>query len=93
MYLAFKDVADLFADRKGVQETDHFYCTVCDQANIRQPKGLFIAMNDDAGELMEAIANGAIAAVWDNKRKLPRYTPTQFPVFLQMTPWEPFGRY
>ena len=51
MYLAFKDVADLFADRKGVQEAEHFYYTVSDQANILQPKGLFIAINDDAGEL------------------------------------------
>ncbi len=81
MYLAFKDLADLFANKKGVHEAEQFYCTVSDQASSRQPKGLFIAMNDDVGELMDAIANGAIAAIWDNKRALPHYTPTQFPVF------------
>jgi UDP-N-acetylmuramyl pentapeptide synthase len=81
MYLAFRDVAELFADKKGVHEAEQFYCTVSDQSNSRQPKGLFIAWNDDMGELMDAIANGAIAAIWDNKRKLPHYTPTQFPVF------------
>jgi hypothetical protein len=86
MYLAFKDIAELFEKKKGVHEVEQFYYTVSDQPNSKQPKGLFIAVNDDAGELMDAIANGAIAAIWDNKRELPGYTPTQFPVFFTNEP-------
>ena len=32
---------------------------------VAQPRGLFIPLNDDSGELLDAIANGAIAAIWE----------------------------
>ena len=80
MFLALKDLASLFTDIKGIQDDMMFY-TVTDQANTVQPKGLFVPINEESGELLDAIANGAIAAIWDYEKKLPRYTPTYFPVF------------
>ncbi|WHY79245.1 hypothetical protein QNH20_08960 [Neobacillus sp. WH10] len=80
MLLALKDLASLFTDKKGIQDDMMFY-TVTDQANTVQPKGLFIPINEESGELLDAIANGAIAAIWEYEKKLPRYTPTHFPVF------------
>jgi len=80
MLLALKDLASLFTDNQGIQDDMMFY-TVTDQANTVQPKGLFIPINEESGELLDAIANGAIAAIWEYEKKLPRYTPTYFPVF------------
>jgi hypothetical protein len=81
MYLAFDDLVTLFPEFKGVREADHLYFTVSDNADREQKRGLFIPLNDDSGELLDAIANGAIAAVWDKKKQVPRYTPNHFPIF------------
>ncbi|EKN66337.1 hypothetical protein BABA_16352 [Neobacillus bataviensis LMG 21833] len=80
MYLALNDLASLFPDKQGIQDEMVFH-TVTDQATTNQPKGLFLSINEESGELSDAIANGAIAAIWDHQKKLPRYTPTYFPVF------------
>lgn len=88
MYLAFNDLVTLFSDYKGVKDADHLYFTVTDSANIEQKRGLFIPLNDVSGELLEAIANGAIAAIWDKKKQVPRYTPNHFPIFLTDKPIE-----
>ncbi|NWQ43918.1 hypothetical protein MLOOGBEN_24760 [Bacillus sp. EB106-08-02-XG196] len=81
MYLAFNDLVTLFPDFKGVKEADHLYFMVSDSAGIVQTRGLFIPLSDDSGELLDAIANGAIAAVWDKKKQIPKYTPNHFPIF------------
>lgn len=86
MYLAFKDLVHLFQNYKGVQEADHLYYTVSDNAKISQPRGLFIPINEQSGELLDAIANGAIAAIWDSKKPVPHYTPNHFPVFFTDEP-------
>ncbi len=80
MFLALKDLAGLFQKYQGIQDDILFY-TVADQAKTVQPKGLFVPINEESGELLDAIANGAIAAIWDNEKKVPRYTPSQFPIF------------
>ena len=80
MYLALNDLANLFPDKRGIQDEMVFH-TITDQANTDQPKGLFVSINEESGELLEAIANGAIAAIWNKENKLPRYIPTYFPVF------------
>lgn len=80
MYLAFKDLASLFRDRRGIND-DFLFVSVTDRANETQPKGLFVPLNGDSGELSEAIANGAIASVWNVENKLPLYTPNHFPIF------------
>ncbi|MEH7414198.1 hypothetical protein V7266_02775 [Neobacillus drentensis] len=80
MFLALKDLASLFQDKRGVQD-DILFRTVSDRAAAEQPMGLFVASNKESGELLEAISNGAVAAIWDKEDALPRYIPTQFPIF------------
>ena len=88
MYLAFNDLVTLFSDYKGVKEADHLYVTVTDNAAEAQPRGLFIPLNDDSGELLDAIANGAIAAIWEREKPVPKYTPNHFPIFFTDNPIE-----
>ncbi|PLS06459.1 hypothetical protein [Neobacillus cucumis] len=80
MFLALKDLVNLFNDKQGIQD-DVLFRTISDKAAEEQPMGLFVPVNSEAGELLEAISHGAIAAVWDKEKTLPRYTPTQFPIF------------
>lgn len=86
MYLAFNDLVDLFKNFKGVQEANHLYYTVSDSAKLEQPRGLFMPISEESGDLLEAINNGAIAAVWDSKKQVPHYTPNQFPIFFTDEP-------
>lgn len=81
MYVGFKDLVTLFPNFKGIKEAEHFYYMVTDDANAEQARGLFIPLNDDSGELLNAIANGAIAAIWDKTKQVPKYTPNHFPIF------------
>lgn len=81
MYLAFNDLIKLFSEIRGLKDAEHFYMTVTDNAKATQMRGLFIPINEDSGELLEAIGNGAIAAIWDKKKQLPKYTPNHFPIF------------
>ncbi|PGY10869.1 hypothetical protein [Bacillus sp. AFS031507] len=85
MYLALKDLEGLFDSSRGIQD-DFLFTSVSDQANEAQPKGLFVSFNGMNGELSEAIANGAIAAIWNQEHDLPRYTPNHFPVFFTNDP-------
>jgi UDP-N-acetylmuramyl pentapeptide synthase len=85
MYLALKDLASLFSESRGVKD-DFMFVSVTDMANEIQPKGLFVSLNKESGELSEAIENGAIAAVWDVENKLPAYTPNHFPIFFTNDP-------
>lgn len=80
MFLALQDLSGLFLEKKGVED-DFLFHTVADHADVLQPRGLFIPLSEDSGELSEAIANGAIAAIWPSGKELPRYTPNHFPVF------------
>jgi hypothetical protein len=86
MYLAFNDLVAMFPDFKGVREAEHKYITVTDRASTVMTRGLFIPLNDKSGELLDAIANGAIAAVWDKEKPVPRYTPNHFPIFFTDNP-------
>jgi hypothetical protein len=92
MYLAFNDLSALFIERKGIKEADHEYYTVCDRADIPQHRGVFMPLNEESGELLEAIANGAIAVIWDRQRAIPHYTPNHFPVFFTDDPIIAAGR-
>ncbi|MBM7654071.1 hypothetical protein [Neobacillus cucumis] len=87
MVLAISDLAGLFSEKKGVLD-DLLLGTVSDKADTSQPLGLFVPVNTESGELLEAISNGAIAAIWDQDRVIPRYTPTQFPIFFTKDPAE-----
>ncbi|MEH7093180.1 hypothetical protein [Neobacillus vireti] len=81
MFLALKDLARLFTDKRGTQD-EILFSTVSDLAALEQSKGLFVPISKESGELLEAISNGAVAAIWDKEVTLPRYLPNQFPIFL-----------
>jgi len=87
MYLALKDLISLFENSRGVKD-NLLFVTVCDQAYTAQPKGLFVSLNKNAGELSEAISNGAIAAIWEQGHEVPSYTPNHFPIFFTTDPAE-----
>jgi hypothetical protein len=80
MFLTYNDLANIFPDSKGIKDDFQFY-TVSTDATLSQPKGLFIPMFNDSGELKDAINNGAIGAIWDVKVEIPTYIPSQFPIF------------
>src|SRR4051812_16670264 len=87
MFLALKDLTRLFNDKRGIQD-EMLFCTVSDLAASEQPKGLFVPVNKESGELLEAISNGAVAAIWEKNVPLPNYLPNQFPIFLTNDPAE-----
>jgi UDP-N-acetylmuramyl pentapeptide synthase len=79
MFLTYDDLANLFPDSKGIKEDFLFY-TVSTNASLLQPKGLFVPVFEDSGELKDAINNGAIGAIWNVKVEVPIYIPSQFPI-------------
>ena len=85
MYLALNELKELFQDTRGAQDNLLFY-TVADHSNCLQQRGIFLPLNGESGELAEAIANGAIAAIWDKGKSVPHYTPTHFPLFFTDDP-------
>ncbi|WP_442599407.1 hypothetical protein [Neobacillus sp. D3-1R] len=80
MLLKNSDLVKLFPKSQGIKD-DLQFKTVSTDASLIQPKGLFIPVFDDSGELKEAIHNGAIAAIWEEQQTLPSYVPNQFPIF------------
>ena len=88
MPLTYHELARLFPERKGINDSVLHFHTVTAFSEVLQPKGIFIPLYSDSGELNEAIDNGAIAAIWDVKEDLPSYTPSYFPVFLINDLWK-----
>lgn len=82
MFLTYEDLSKVFPDVKGVREHNLDFHTVSFSAKDIQPRGLFIPLLPTSGSLQTAIANGAIAALWEKGRDIPKYTPNQFPIFL-----------
>lgn len=85
MYLSLKDLTQLFSEKQGIQD-DMLFHTMANQSDVAQPRGLFVPVNENSGSLSEAIANGAIAAIWDSKKEIPYYTPNHFPIFFTNDP-------
>ncbi|MCQ6273999.1 hypothetical protein JMM81_03270 [Bacillus sp. V3B] len=88
MTLLYYDFAHLFPRRNGKGDSALAFYTVTAFAHISQPKGIFIPLYKDSGELKEAIEHGAIAAVWDEEIPLPSYTPTYFHIFYTNDLWK-----
>ncbi|MFB6466542.1 hypothetical protein ACE38V_06905 [Cytobacillus sp. Hz8] len=82
MVLKNADLMTLFPKNRGYISEKIIYKTVALRASSIQPKGLFFPIFSDSGELKEAIRNGAIAAVWNEEKSIPPYTPNDFPIFL-----------
>ena len=88
MPLTYNELANLFPNRRGINDSVLHFHTVTTFSQVLQPKGIFIPVYRDSGELNEAIENGAIAAIWDEEKTLPSYTPSYFPVFLTNDLWK-----
>lgn len=82
MFLTYGDLARLFPNKYGIQDHELYFHTVASNSAVLQPKGLFIPFEDGSGKLSQAIENGAIAALWDEKENIPSYTPNHFPIFI-----------
>jgi UDP-N-acetylmuramyl pentapeptide synthase len=85
MYLSLQDLTLLLEDSRGAKENLVIH-TVTDHSRALQPRGVFVKLTEESGELGEAIANGAIAAIWEKKIELPRYMPNHFPIFFVSDP-------
>lgn len=81
MLLAYGDLAELFPMMKGIQDQELFFHTVATNSDMPQFRGLFIPLKEQTAELNKAIENGAVAALWEEGKEIPRYTPNHFPVF------------
>ncbi|WP_394232613.1 hypothetical protein [Niallia oryzisoli] len=81
MTLLYRDMVQLFPNNKGMSDPSLQFLTVTSFAQSAQPKGIFIPLYKDSGELKEAIDHGAIAVLWDELVPLPAYTPNHFLIF------------
>ncbi|WP_019152879.1 hypothetical protein [Robertmurraya massiliosenegalensis] len=81
MILTYEDLSVIFPDVTGIREFDLHFQTVSIKADINQSKGLYIPLGSKAQDLQQAIANGAVAVVWEKGKAIPKYTPNHFPVF------------
>lgn len=82
MFLTYGELAKLFPNKYGIQDYELYFHTVASNSAVLQPKGLFIPFEEGSGKLSQAIENGAIAALWDEKESIPSYTPNHFPIFI-----------
>ncbi|MFK4998045.1 hypothetical protein ACI2OX_13685 [Bacillus sp. N9] len=79
--LTFSDVANLFPDGKGIKGITLNFQTITTSSSLKTEKGLFIYLGGEE-QLLDAIGNGAVAAIWPTTKILPSYTPNHFPIFL-----------
>ncbi|MBE6183419.1 hypothetical protein [Heyndrickxia ginsengihumi] len=77
--LSYQDIYHHFKTTQGVKDFAMNFHTVSIFANVQQPKGLFIALEEEP-DLLTAISNGAIAAIWKKDQLVPKYTPNDFPI-------------
>ena len=75
-------MANFFPNLKGINDSVLHFHTVSTCSQVLQPNGTSIPLYRNSGELSEAIENGAIAAIWNEEKTLPSYTPSYFPLFL-----------
>lgn len=88
MYLGFNMLAEIFPRTSGIKDPELYFHTVADNGTDEQPRGLFIPLWDNSQELKMAINNGAVAAIWEQDKPVPSYTPNHFPIFFTTNIWE-----
>lgn len=82
MFLTYKDLSELFPNSRGIRDINLPFHTISSFAEQNQHKGLFIPLSEESGELSKAIENGAIGAIWEEGKEIPKYTPNHFPIFI-----------
>lgn len=81
MKVGYNLLTNVFSKTGGIKDESLEFQTVATRGKDVQPMGLFIPLWGNSDELLEAINNGAVAAIWEEGRELPRYTPNHFPIF------------
>ncbi|WP_101843798.1 UDP-N-acetylmuramoyl-tripeptide--D-alanyl-D-alanine ligase [Halobacillus sp. Marseille-P3879] len=81
-----KELAPLFSKGNGATNDPIQIKSVMTDTRMEKKQSLFIPLvgdNHDAHRfIMDAIKNGAVAALWQKDHDLPREIPTEFPVFI-----------
>jgi UDP-N-acetylmuramyl pentapeptide synthase len=88
MFVNDQIVRRVFHKATGVKNVPLTFHTITSNAKAKQPRGLFLPLWGNFDDLMEAINNGAIAAVWEEGRHVPPYTPNHFPLFFSQNLWD-----
>ena len=81
MKIGYAWLTTIFSKTAGIQDLSLEFDTVATNGEDKQPRGLFIPLWENSADLLAAIHNGAIAAIWEEERDLPPYTPNHFPIF------------
>ncbi|QAS51098.1 UDP-N-acetylmuramoyl-tripeptide--D-alanyl-D-alanine ligase [Halobacillus litoralis] len=85
MILEVKELTRLFSQYKGAATDQITIDGIMTDTRKTAKQSLFVPIvgeNFDAHEFIgEAIKQGAVAALWQNDRPLPKLVPTDFPVF------------
>jgi UDP-N-acetylmuramyl pentapeptide synthase len=81
MYLGYKTLTEIFTNTLGIRDPELQFYTVSAIGTVQQPRGLFIPLFNNEDALMDAINNGAVAAIWKEDLPPPAFTPNLFPIF------------
>lgn len=85
MNISFQELAQLFPNNRGNTSVGIAVEEIMVNCDRAAKKGLYVPLvhdiNDGHRFLMEAISHGAIAAIWQSDKEVPRFIPTDFPVF------------
>lgn len=85
MLFAVNELNDLFPESKGAVNDRIPLRHVMTDSRKDLKQSIFVPIvgeNFDAHEfLKQAIENGAVASIWQKDREIPRYVPTDFPLF------------
>jgi hypothetical protein len=88
MYLDYRTLIQIFPKSTGIKDLALEFLSISTSGKSKQPRGLFIPLWENDDELLQAINNGAVAAIWEQNSVLPSYCPNHFPVFFSKNIWE-----
>ncbi|CQR47793.1 UDP-N-acetylmuramoyl-tripeptide--D-alanyl-D-alanine ligase [Paraliobacillus sp. PM-2] len=85
MLFSTDDIVTLFPNTQGAVREQIPIHQVTTDSRVPMKYSLFIPLKGDKFNghefLDQAISNGAIAAIWDKNEPIPRFVPTDFPIF------------
>ncbi|MBM7552854.1 UDP-N-acetylmuramoyl-tripeptide--D-alanyl-D-alanine ligase [Thalassobacillus pellis] len=85
MLFAVNELNDIFSISQGASHEEITIHSVMTDSRKEMKQSIFVPVvgeKFDAHQFMkQAIENGAVAALWQSDRELPKYVPTDFPVF------------
>ncbi|WP_182199068.1 UDP-N-acetylmuramoyl-tripeptide--D-alanyl-D-alanine ligase [Paraliobacillus salinarum] len=85
MLFLTNEINELFQNTAGDVLGKLPICKVTTDSRVSTDRSLFVPLKGDKFNghefIDQAIKNGAIAAIWDQSEPIPRYVPTDFPMF------------